>query len=166
MVNIAITLLVGGIGGFLGIKLKIPAGALIGSMLLVAIYNIYSGEGTIPKNFKLVAQIVVGAMIGLNFTIDSFREFKNIIIPTMILVVCLMIFCVVLGFFISKFTGLDLITSLFSCSPGGLTDMTLISEAYGADTSKVVAMHSARLITVIAVLPIIIKIITGYINGK
>ncbi|TCO77494.1 AbrB family transcriptional regulator [Marinisporobacter balticus] len=164
MDKIFYTLGVASIGGFIGIKFKIPAGAFIGAMIAVAIYNICTELGTLPSNFKLAAQIVVGGMIGLNFTMDTVHALKDLIVPACILIVGLTFFSIGLGFIISKLTGLDLVTALFSCSPGGLTDMALISEAYGAQTPKVVLLHLMRLITVIMVLPIVIKMFTRFVR--
>ncbi|SHJ53284.1 AbrB family transcriptional regulator [Paramaledivibacter caminithermalis] len=165
MDRIIYTLLIAGAGGYIGIKLRIPAGALIGSMAFVAIYNIYTEQGNIPTNFKLVAQIVVGGMIGLNFTMETISGLKKLIVPALILVVGLTLFSICLGFIIHRLTGLDLVTSLFSCSPGGLTDMTLISEAYGAQTHKVALLHLIRLITVITVLPMAIKLFSQFVKS-
>ncbi|MEW9093782.1 MAG: AbrB family transcriptional regulator [Clostridiaceae bacterium] len=166
MEKIIYTLVIALIGGYIGIKAKIPAGALVGAMVSVAIYNIYTGKGEIPYNFKLLSQIVVGGMIGLNFTMDSVKQLKNLIFPAIILVVGLTLFSLILGFIIHKITGLDLITSLFSSAPGGITDMTLISEAYGADISKVALLHLMRLVTVITVMPIAIKIFSKIMLKK
>lgn len=153
MERIIYTLLIAGIGGYLGIKLKVPAGAFVGAMIAVAIFNMYTGKGQMPMQFKLVAQIVVGGMIGLNFKMDTLSELKSLLMPALIILIGLTFYCILLGFIIHKVTGLDLVTSLFSTSPGGITDMTLISEAYGAETPKVAILHLVRLVTVITVLP-------------
>lgn len=166
MEKIFYTLLIAFIGGIIGIKVKIPAGALVGAMISVAIYNIYTGKGEIPYNFKLLSQIVVGGMIGLNFTIDSVQQIKKIILPSVILVVGLTVFSLLLGFIIHKISGIDLITALFSSAPGGITDMTLISEAYGADITKVALLHLMRLVTVITIMPLAIKVFTNIIYKK
>ncbi|MDK2917508.1 MAG: hypothetical protein PWQ37_241 [Candidatus Petromonas sp.] len=165
MDKIIYTLLIAGLGGFLGIKLKIPAGAFVGAMVAVAIYNITTDKGVIPSNFKLMAQIVVGGMLGLNFTMDTIYGLKNLIIPASILLVGLTALSLTLGFFISKIAGIDLITALFSSAPGGLTDMVLISEAYGAETHKVALLHLMRLITVITVIPLVIRFFAKFINA-
>ncbi|WZL71905.1 AbrB family transcriptional regulator [Clostridiaceae bacterium 35-E11] len=157
MEKIIYTLIVAGIGGMIGIKLKIPAGALVGAMVFVAIYNIWSGKGYIPTNFKLVAQIMVGGMLGLNFTMETIHGLKAMLIPAVIMVLGLMVLNLLLGFLLYKTTGLNLITALFSSAPGGLTEMVLTSEAYGADTSKVALLHLMRLISVITILPLVIK---------
>ena len=154
--KIVYTLAVAFIGGYVGIKLKIPAGAFIGAMFSVAIFNICLGKAEIPSNLKLVAQVVMGGIVGLNFTAATMSGLKNLIAPALILMVGLMVYSVFLGFVISKLTGLDLMTALFSSAPGGLTDMTIISDAYGAETPKVALLHLVRLITVISVLPFIL----------
>lgn len=160
MEKIFYTLIVAGIGGLIGIKLKVPAGAFVGAMLAVAAFNISTGRGHIPPNFKLVAQMVVGGIIGLNFTLESVKGLKDLIFPALVLMFGLMAFSILLGFIISKTTGLDLTTALFSSAPGGLADMTIISEAYGAETPKVALLHLVRLVTVITILPLVIRLFT------
>lgn len=172
MEKIIYTLLIGALGGYAGIKLKIPAGAMIGSMISVAVYNVLSQKGYVPSNFKLIAQIVIGSVIGLNFTLESFIELKKLIIPAIILVVGLTFFSVTLGLILFKITGsnlfksvaIDLPTALFSAAPGGLTDMVIMSESFGAQTHIVALLHLIRLITVLTVLPFTIKILTSLLS--
>ena len=155
MSKVFFTLLVAAIGGIIGIKLKIPAGAFLGAMVAVAAYNIISGWGSVPVNLKLGAQIVLGAIIGLNFTMETLKSLKLMIVPALILIIGLTTFSIILAVIIHKVTGMDLMTALFSCSPGGLADMSILSEAYGAETPKVVVMHSMRLLTVVMLFPLI-----------
>lgn len=161
MEKIVITIIVGLIGGYVGVKLNIPAGAMIGSMIFVGIYNVVSNNAQLPMNFKLIAQVIIGCAVGLNFTKDSVLGLKDIIIPSIILVIGLTTLSIVLGCIIHKFTGLDLQTALFSSAPGGLADMTIMSEAFGAQTHIVALLHLIRLTTVLTVLPIVIKILTS-----
>ncbi|MCR1898830.1 AbrB family transcriptional regulator [Irregularibacter muris] len=163
MEKLMLTLLAAGAGGLLGIKLKIPAGAMIGSMFAVALLNIFTDKGYIPGNFKLVAQMVIGGLIGLRFTKESFYELRELIFPTIILVIGLTTLCVITGYIVYRFTDLDLVTALFSTAPGGLADTTIIAEAYGADVKKVALMHLMRLITVITLLPLVIRYIIEHI---
>ena len=48
MREIVLTVLIAFLGGYLGIRLKIPAGALIGAMAAVAILNIATGRADFP----------------------------------------------------------------------------------------------------------------------
>ncbi len=162
--KIIYTLVIGSIGGIIGVKLKIPAGAMIGSMISVGLYNVFVGKGYVPSNFKTVAQIVIGCIIGLNFTMDSILGLKKLIIPSIILVIGLTTLSIVLGLILYKTTGLDLPTALFSSAPGGLTDMVIMSESFNAQTHIVALLHLIRLTTVLTVLPLVIKFITAKIS--
>lgn len=82
-----------------------------------------AGQAKIPKNSKVVVQIVVGGMIGLGFTMDMVHELKRILIPTVILVCGLMILSRLIGLLIHKLTGMDLATSLFTNASTGLADI-------------------------------------------
>lgn len=164
--DILITLCIAFVGGTMAMKLKVPAGALVGAMVAVAIYNVLTSQGNVPKNFKVVAQIVVGGMIGLNFTKESVMGLKELVFPAVIVVIGLTILSLTLGLIIHKLTGLDLVTSLFSSAPGGITDMTLMSEAYGAETHKVALLHLMRLITVITIYPIAINVLLKIMKIK
>lgn len=164
MARLAYTLLVALAGGFLGVKAKIPAGALLGAMTAVGFYNIMSGQGYIPSNLKFAAQVVVGGVIGLNFSMEAIRGLKTLILPALILSVGLVIFCSLLGFIIHKITGMDLMTALFSCAPGGLTNITLIAEAYQTHIPTVALLHTIRVVMVVSFLPFIFKFLSRFVN--
>ncbi len=162
--NSIVTLFVATLGGFIGLKSKIPAGTLVFAMLAVATYNIITDKAYIPSNLKFIAQVIVGGMIGLSFTKETFFNLKNLILPSIILVICLLTFSVIIGIIIHKFTNIDLVTALFSSAPGGLTDMALMSGEYGAIQTTVVTLHLMRLITVLVFLPRIINFISKHLN--
>ena len=150
-----ITLIIAAVGGLIGLKLKIPAGPLIGAIVAVAAYNIFTGNAKIPVNLKIIAQIILGGVIGLSINMEAVKGLKTVIVPGLILVAVLFVFSVIAGLIISRTTGMDLYTALFSCSPGGLSEMTIIADSYGADISKVVLVHLIRILSVILFFPII-----------
>lgn len=150
------------VGGFIGIKLKIPAGALLGAMAAVAIYNIYSSQAYIPSNIKIAAQIIIGGTIGLGFTMETVNGLKSLILPTFILAGGLAVFCSILGIIIHKTTGMDLMTALFSSTPGGLTNITTVAEAYGADIAIVGLLATIRVVTVVTIFPLLFKFLSRF----
>lgn len=157
------TLLVGAAGGIIGMKLKLPAGALFGAMVATAVYNLLSGKGYVPPQANTVLQIVIGATIGLNFTMDTLKGLGSIFFSALVMVVGLLAFSLALGWIIHRFTGMDLITALFSASPGGLANIVLISDAYGAQAHVVALLHTLRLISVVVFMPIIVKFISRFL---
>jgi membrane AbrB-like protein len=157
------TLLVAAVGGIIGIKLKLPAGALFGAMVATAVYNLLTNKGYVPPQANTVLQIVIGASIGLNFNTETIKGLGSIFGAAVIMVVGLMVFSLLLGLVISKVTGIDLITALFSASPGGLANIVLISDAYGAQAHVVALLHTLRLVTVVVFMPIIVKFISKFL---
>ena len=156
------TLLVAAAGGIIGIKLKLPAGALFGAMVATAVYNLLTNKGFVPPQANIVLQIVIGATIGLNFNMETIKGLGSIFGAALIMVAGLMVFSLVLGVIISKVTGMDLITAIFSTSPGGLSNIILISDAYGAQSHIVALLHTLRLVAVVVLMPIIAKLITKF----
>ncbi len=152
-----ITILIGIIGALIGIKLKIPAGAIIGALISVVIFNVLTGKAVFPQEFKIITQMGTGAYIGSQISKKDVLELKKIVKPAIILTTSLCAFNIVVGVFLSKNTNIDLVTALFATAPAGLTDMTLISVDFGADSSKVAALQLVRLITVVTFMPTLIK---------
>ncbi len=112
MNNLILILLLGCLGGIIGEKLNIPAGSLVGAMILVGIYNVFTSNAVVPKELAFLSQVVIGSAIGLNFTPDIFRLLSKLVIPSLIVVTGLLLMSVVLGLILHKFTGLDIATSL------------------------------------------------------
>ena len=157
------TLLVGATGGIIGMKLKLPAGALFGAMVSTAIYNLLSNKGYVPPQANTILQIVLGATIGLNFTMGTLKGLGSIFFSALVMVVGLLAFSLILGWLIHRFTGMDLITALFSASPGGLSNIVLISDAYGAQAHVVALLHTLRMISVVVFMPLIVKFISRFL---
>lgn len=166
MIKLTITLIVGITGGLAALKLKIPAGAMIGSMLCVAFYNVITGNAFLPQDIRVITQIAAGAFIGSGIRYKDVQDLKLMIKPAVLMVSAMMILDLLMGYLMYKITGIDLVTSLFASAPGGLMDMTLISVDLGADTSKVAVLQMARLMTVMIIFPPMIKFISSNISKK
>lgn len=152
-----ITLAVAWLGSFTARKLKIPAGAMIGSMAAVIIFNVITDKGMFYSDFKLVLQVFSGAMIGGKVAKEDVIELKRIIFPAIILVVCMVILNIVFGTLIYICSDLDIATSLFATTPGGVSDMALISEELGANTGYVAILQVFRLLIIYTFCPPIFK---------
>jgi uncharacterized membrane protein AbrB (regulator of aidB expression) len=69
LISLPIFLAIGTLGGYLGTKLKIPAGALIGSLLAVICFKLISRvDWNVPKTFTFVLQVFLGIMVGASFS--------------------------------------------------------------------------------------------------
>lgn len=160
MVKVVSTILIASAGGFIGLRLKVPAGALVGAMIAVALANLAGGfSGAIPREFRTVAQIVVGGMLGLSITRATLLEIRAMWLPVVVLIAFLIGMSLLAGVVLSRVTGWDAATAFFGSSPGGMTEMTLTSMSFGADTPKVALLQLVRMLAVVSIMPWIFKIV-------
>lgn len=134
--------------------LNIPAGALIGSMLITLILNMTVGDVYIPKIFKTVLQLLAGCYIGSRITMDAILSLKSLVLPMLLIIVELLLMVFVTSWMIGRITKIDKKTCLFSCIPGGMSEMGMIAEEMRLDLPKIMLMHSCRLVAVICLIPV------------
>ncbi|MGE5550899.1 MAG: AbrB family transcriptional regulator [Bacteroidota bacterium] len=157
------TLAVAAVGGLIGVKLKLPAGALIGAMLAVGVYNLLSNQADMPSELRVGIQIAAGAMIGARVTRDTLMGLKEMLVPAIIMVAAVLAINFLVGYIIFKTSRLDLATSLYASAPGGMTEMTLAADAMGADAPKVAILQLIRLLCVLSFLPFLQKLVIGFL---
>jgi len=168
MLWLFITVAIGTISGVIVQRLKVPSGGLTGAMVGVIILNMATtGKAYMPVEIRLACQIISGAMVGCQITRKDLMEFGKIILPASLLILCMFILNLITGFALYKY-GLDLTTALFSATPGGVTDMTLIADELGANTTYVSILHLSRLTGVLMISPMLIKWFynKGWITGS
>ncbi len=152
-----LTLVVAAGGGLLALKLKIPAGAMVGSMIFVVAFNLITEKGFFYGDLRTVLQIFGGVMIGSKVGKEDLLALKKILWPTVVLVVGMVILNLLFGTLIATFSELDVATSLFATTPGGVSDMALISEELGANTGYVAILQVFRLLIIFSFCPPIFK---------
>lgn len=155
--EVVITLLIGALGGLLAKKCRIPAPFMIGSMLAVGIVSMTFGYVGAEKSLKLFAQIVSGAYIGQTI---SRSDIVNL--PKLWKAICglmgmftlnmLLLGCVFIHYF-----HMDPVTAFLSCLPGGIMDVSLMAVDMGARADIVASLQSARLISILLILPVWVK---------
>ena len=152
-VRFLITVLIGIAGALLFLKLKVPAGAMVGAIVFVGIFQITSDLGYFPKIIKVAVQAIAGGFIGQRIAASDVREMRKIIRPALQLfggIVCL---SVCTGLLIHHFAPVDIQTSLLSAMPGGVTDIALISADLGANPAQSTALQLVRYLIAILILP-------------
>lgn len=164
MVHIILTVAVGAVLGLIFQKLKVPGGLLIGSMVGAAALNIGFAAAYMPSQTKVVVQIVAGAFIGCSMEKSDLHRLPKIIKPAIIMLIALFCLNVIAGLLIYTVSPLELLTSLMSVVPGGISDTPIIAADMGADGPKVAVMQLVRQILGIGVFPALIYF--GIKNAK
>ncbi|MCL2539111.1 MAG: AbrB family transcriptional regulator [Oscillospiraceae bacterium] len=146
-------------GGLLFRLLGVPAGAIIGAMLFGIAYSIVFGKAVYPKRMRPWQQVLAGAYIGVSIDKQTVASMDVLFIPLMIMIIGILVFVFLISLIIHKLSKLDFVTCLLACTPGGITEMSLLSEEFGADTPKIAVMQTVRLVLVIMIFPFMIQTI-------
>lgn len=159
MLLLLLTLAVATAGSAIFIRLRIPAGGLLGAMLFVALLNVFTGKVFFPEQLRPVVQVFAGALIGVKMQKSDIIQMKTIVFPAVLLVFGMLILNLSLGFGIHLLTGLEISTALLGSAPGGIQDMILIADDLGANTAQITVLHVVRVFAVIGVMPSIIRLL-------
>ena len=159
--TILLTAAVAILGGWLALKLRVPAGALIGAMLATAVLNIVFEMAYMPAEMKFFTQVATGVYIGAKISRSNLQDLKTILKPALLLLCIMLTFAVCMGILIYSISDLSIPTALFAMAPGGITDMTLASMDFHAESSVVALIQTLRVIFTTALLPGLIKALHG-----
>jgi hypothetical protein len=157
---VLVTLCVAIVGGFVGQRIGIPAGAMLVPMMLGAVLH-SSGVADIYQPFWLQAgaSMFLGWYVGLGFNrsllISAFRMLPRLLISAVMLIGL----CGLSAMLLMEFLHTDPLTAYLSTSPGGLDSVILIAMGSQADVPFVVAVQTLRLFVVILVGPGIARLI-------
>lgn len=157
--NAAFTLLIAVISGYFGSLTGLPASGIIFSMFGVILFNLAAQRAFMPLWMKRVAQILAGAVIGANISMDGLLRMKEAMIPALCIIVGFIAMNVLVGMLVYKISDFDMLTALFCCCPGGMSDVILIADDYGADTPRLTLVQLSRCVCAMTLFPTIVYII-------
>ncbi|ACI99163.1 AbrB family transcriptional regulator [Rhodospirillum centenum] len=136
-------------------RLRIPAGMLVGPMLLSAAVHL-SGltVGKPPGLLVAAAQVVVGAGIGCRFVGVPLRTIVAVAAAALGLTVALLAVTVLMALSVHLLTGLDLAALILAYAPGGLAEMSLVALSLHVDAAFVATHHIARIVLIVIFAPL------------
>lgn len=151
--KIIFTMIVSFIFGYIGQATGIPAASMMVPMFVVMFLNVTTNACSVPKQEKLIAQILAGSVVGCSIKASTFSSLNKTIFPVLILLASYFLINYLFSMLCKKKNYLDLKSALFASAPGGATDMTLIAADLGADLTKIALIQALRAAYVVAALP-------------
>jgi len=140
------------VGSFVGMRLRIPAGHLMGPLALTA--ALHAGgwlDLTGPKLLLNGAQLVVGAGLGTNFAQTTIRRLLKGFLLGALSMVLVLAFGIGLSAYLAQYVPLKFETLVICYAPGGVTEMSLIALSLGVNPVIVAAHHLFRIIVTVSV---------------
>ena len=159
-INLIYYLIAGGLFGALALKTGIPAaplaGALIGASLLSISGKIETAQW--PNGTRTILEIGIGTVIGTSLTKNSLVELQTLWKPAILITFTLIITGLAIGLWTSRLLNVDIITTILGAAPGGISGMSLVGTEYGVGAA-VATLHAVRLVTVLLILPLVVKML-------
>lgn len=142
------------IGVPLAAWLRLPAGALVGPMLLSAGLHLGGLTSAAPPGpLVAIAQVVVGAGIGCRFTGLSLGRVWRIILFAAGSGLVMVGAATVVGLVTAPLIGETPKPLVLALAPGGLAEMSLIALSLGSQIAYISFMHVMRIILVVIIFP-------------
>lgn len=161
MLRTLLYLLVCLVVGWLFAFMQVPAGWLIGPLLVGVFYRLKIGEFSLPPYVFPFALALIGACIGLTMKVSMFGELAAYFLPLIISLIAILLGAWLLSRVLTRYSTIDPKTALFCCVPGGMSVMLALSQDYKVDQRIVLAFQMARAITIVLAIPILAGLVAG-----
>lgn len=148
------TPLVGLSGGYLASLIGWPLPWIIGPLLAVIAARCSGWLITELPGGRKTGQWLVSSAIGLHFTHEVFGQLLSHF-GVILLGALLTLLLSLIGIVLLRRAGLDRATAFFASMPGGASEMVNLAQRHNAETAKVAAAHSLRLLLVVLLIPAI-----------
>jgi len=158
--QLALYALAGSGGGLLALGTGIPAAPLAGALLGAGLVSM-TGRLEVaqwPLGTRTVLEIAIGTVIGTGLTSTALIELRQLWRPAVLITLSLVLTGLVVGLWCSRLLGIDPVVALLGAAPGGISGMSLVGAEFGVGAA-VAALHAVRLITVLLVLPIVVRLL-------
>jgi membrane AbrB-like protein len=155
----ALTAGVSVLGALAARRVRLPAGTLLGPLLLTAALTVsgLSGHVQVPPLLREAAFSIIGLYIGLGFERDTLRRIARLLLPVAVTIAALLVACFALGWLLTLTAGVSLLDAYLATTPGGLYAVLPIAYGSGADTTFVLAVQGLRLFAMIVAAPVVVR---------
>lgn len=167
-VGLGVTAACCAVGVPLGIVTRMPAGALLGPMIVavgVALAG-WTATGAVPPELVVEpAYAVIGWGAGLRFTRESLRSVLTLLPWATVLIGVVIVLCAGLGVALSQLTGTTLLEGYLATTPGGVFAVLAIAISSGANATFVVAVQVLRVLMMLLVAPLLARLVAARGGG-
>jgi membrane AbrB-like protein len=155
----------GAIGWWVGTRLRIPGGAIIGPLVFSAILHVTGITAASPPfEAVVVAQVVLGAAIGCRFVGVDPREVASALVQSLGFVILMLALTLVFAWVISLAFSTPLASGVLAFAPGGLAEMSLVALSLRLVVGYVATLHVVRILLVMCVAPSAYKMLRAKLD--
>ncbi len=150
------------LGGYLFKRLGVPAGFVLGAMLVSTIARLMGlFDGSVPLPLVVFSFIFMGALIGSRFVGVSASELRQSLLGGLVVGLMSIGAVTLITFMIAPIINMPFGQVWVALAPGGLETMGALGIAFGYDTAFIAAHHAIRLLALGLAIPFISMAILG-----
>ncbi|MGI8440529.1 MAG: AbrB family transcriptional regulator [Thermoleophilaceae bacterium] len=147
------------VGAVVAGRLRVPAGGLIGPLVLAAALAAAGAAAVPPPRLLDAAFAVLGLAVGLRFDRETGRRVGRLAPAMLAAVVGVILGCAGLGLVLVAVLDVSLLTAYLATTPGGLSAVLATAFASGADTTIVLAVQALRLLLMVLAAPVAARLL-------
>ncbi|MBA3448766.1 MAG: AbrB family transcriptional regulator [Pseudaminobacter sp.] len=159
---------VAGIAAAVATKLRVTNAWILAPMLLsLAVVSGGHGLPPVPAPLLVLAQIAIGASLGLRFRLDQMQRFPRIALAGLVSGLLLIGAAFIgLASVVEALTGLDHISAILAVAPGGLGEMIASATTLGLLAATVAGYQMTRSLMTNLLAPPLIRWFVGQSGGN
>jgi membrane AbrB-like protein len=159
------TLAVIAIGVVLGLKSRLPGGVLLVPLFAATALNVGGIiEIELPRWFLALGYVFLGWQIGLRFTREVLAHAIRTLPQILIAIFLVIGFCAFLGWVLTHYIGIDMLSAYLATSPGGLDAVAIIAASTKVSVGFVMALQSARFLVVLFIGPVMSRVVANKVS--
>lgn len=154
----ALTLLIAAMGGWLFVRLGLPAAWLMGAMMVTAVAAMAGVPVGLGPSLREVAFVLLGISIGSSVTPRIVQDILAWPASIALLLVSIAATMAVSSLYLERVHGWDRTTARFASMPGAFSTVAVIASSSRADLPRVILAQSLRVFTLVALMPPILSL--------
>lgn len=159
LAGVGVTVLAAVVGAALARAVHLPAGSLLGPLLVAGALALAGpADGlVVPGALQEIAFAVIGLQVGLRFTPEAVRTAGRLLLPTLAAIAAILLACAGLGALLAPLAGVSFLDGYLATTPGGLYAVLATAVSAGADSTFVLAVQVLRLFVMLLAAPPIVR---------
>lgn len=144
-------------GGALFTALDLPLPWLLGALAASTAASLAGLRFRVVPAVRAPMIGIIGVMIGSTFTLERIEGAAAWLPSLAVLTVYVGVVGIVIFGYLRRHAGFDRATTFFAATPGGLSEMILLSDRMGADVRQVSLIHATRLSFIVFTIPFLVS---------
>ncbi len=160
------------VSGVLGVTLaaltRLPAGTLLGPMLIAGAFTLSGiAKGAIvPFPLIAIAYALIGWQAGVRFTMTRLKQVGRTLPAATALIILVNLICAGLGYLLAALTGVSNYDGYLATVPGGIYAALALAISSRTDVTFVLAVHVLRVILMMIAMPIFARLLHRYARRR